>query len=144
MKPMKRILYTVLQLTWGLPQTLLGFAVFLKNYKEPHSLHRYAIHTTWKRDLSGVSLGLFIFTGKGCTRDTKDHEFGHSIQSLILGPLYLPLIGLPSLLWNRNWRKTLKRTGHVKNYFTFYTESWAEQIKRTVSGEEKKKEKTEC
>ncbi len=28
---MKKILYTILQLTWGFPQTLAGFIIFLKN-----------------------------------------------------------------------------------------------------------------
>ena len=27
---MKKILYTILQLTWGFPQTLAGFIIFLK------------------------------------------------------------------------------------------------------------------
>lgn len=27
------------------------------------------------------------------------HEYGHTIQSMILGPLYLIVIGIPSTLW---------------------------------------------
>lgn len=140
--PLRAAIFLLLQLTWGLPQTLAGFLVFLKNRKEPHELHRYAIHTTWTERLSGVSLGLFIFTGEDCTRDTKDHEFGHCLQSLILGPLYLPVIGIPSLLWNRTWRRNLKRNGRARNYFTFYTERWAEFHKRALTARDEKRKET--
>lgn len=30
---------------------------------------------------------------------TIKHEYGHQLQSYILGPLYLLIIGLPSGLW---------------------------------------------
>ena len=123
----------VIQLTWGFPQTLLGFFVFLKNIKEPHSLHRFSVYTRWRDDLSGVSLGLFTFTGSDCMDDMKNHELGHCVQSLILGPLYLFVIGLPSLIWNRRWTKNLKRGGLQKNYFTFFTEKWAESIKKRLT-----------
>lgn len=127
-----RLLFVALGLTWCLPQSLLGFCLFLKNRKEPHEVYRGAVHTLWPNRLSGVSLGLFIFTGKDCISDMKDHEFGHCLQSLLLGPFYLFVIGIPSLFWNRKWQRDLKRTGHVQNYFTFYTERWAEKIKASL------------
>lgn len=48
-----------------------------------------------------MSLGLFIFMFGGRyigDEETLKHEYGHSIQSKILGPLYLIVIGLPSLM----------------------------------------------
>ena len=58
----------------------------------------------WNGD-AGVSLGKFIFVPKSAGKDPSEfllnHEYGHTIQSLILGPLYLPLIGAPSFAWNR-------------------------------------------
>ena len=43
------------------------------------------------------------FEGKISVEELSDrllvHEYGHTIQSLILGPLYLVLIGIPSTLW---------------------------------------------
>ena len=140
--PLQAAIFMLLQSTWGLPQTLVGLIVFLANIREPHELHRCAVHTVWRERLSGVSLGLFIFTGEDCTRDTKDHEFGHCIQSLILGPLYLPLIGIPSFFWNRRWRRNLRRSGYAGNYFTFFTERWAEFNKRALWAADRKKEET--
>ena len=55
------------------------------------------------------------------------HEYGHTVQSLILGPLYLPVVGLPSLLWaqlppcRRIWREDV-------SYFSFFTEKTANSL----------------
>lgn len=47
------------------------------------------------------------------------HEYGHALQSAMLGPLYLPLIGLPSFLVSQD---IVRYDG---NNFDFYTEKWA-------------------
>ncbi|MFW5779968.1 MAG: hypothetical protein ACOCWI_00765 [Bacillota bacterium] len=80
----------------------------------------------------GVSLGMFIFVcasrDKEWTDKTKVHEYGHYLQSLILGPFYLFIIGLPSFIWcnNKKYRKLRKTTG--KSYFEFYPERWANYL----------------
>ena len=54
------------------------------------------------------------------------HEYGHSVQSAYLGPLYLFVIGIPSLIWAGcfdSWREK-----HNKSYYWFYTESWADKL----------------
>lgn len=73
-----------------------------------------------------VSLGMFIFMfGEYWIGDeeTKAHEYGHSIQSKILGPLYLLVIGLPSIIWAAFIYRFTK-----KSYFWFYTEAWANKL----------------
>ena len=35
---LKNVIYILIQCTWGLPQTLLGFIVLLINIKNKHSL----------------------------------------------------------------------------------------------------------
>ena len=54
------------------------------------------------------------------------HEYGHTIQSLILGPLYLPFVGLPSLLWAGCYRLFRIRRAYV----SVYPENWAEHLGR--------------
>ena len=57
------------------------------------------------------------------------HEFGHVIQSRILGWLYIPIIVIPSYIWYQcsklnnlpDWLATYK-------YYQFYTEWWANQL----------------
>ena len=110
---MKNVIYILIQCTWGLPQTLLGFIVLLINIKNKHYFYHGAIIT--ERNVpSSVSLGMFVFTTTNPMKDkrTKNkipdeelskrllvHEYGHTIQSLIFGPLYLIVMGIPSTLW---------------------------------------------
>jgi hypothetical protein len=54
---------------------------------------------------------------------TEMHELGHCRQSQILGWLYLPVIGLPSLLWAAWWNE-----GRKRSYYSFYTERWADRL----------------
>ncbi|MBO5514036.1 MAG: hypothetical protein J5961_05570 [Mogibacterium sp.] len=123
---MKKPLYTLLQYTWGLPQTLLGSAVYLAHRKDKHGKFGNAKVTYWNRP-EGLSLGKFIFVpAKGTS--LLDHEYGHTIQSLILGPAYLPLVGLPSLLWNRlpYFRNKRKNTG--RDYYSVIFEKTANKL----------------
>lgn len=123
---MKKPLYTLLQYTWGLPQTLLGSAVYLAHRKDKHGKFGNAKVTYWNGP-EGLSLGKFIFVpAKGTS--LLDHEYGHTIQSLILGPAYLPLVGLPSLLWNRlpYFRNKRKNTG--RDYYSVIFEKTANKL----------------
>jgi len=124
---MKTNVYSILQILWGLPQTLLGFAVFLRFCKEPHYRYHGVVVTEWKKK-KGLSLGLFLFIPEGdYGKDFLVHEYGHTIQSLLLGPLYLLVIGLPSVLWcNLPWCVAFRRKKKIL-YRSFYTECWADR-----------------
>lgn len=132
---MKKIGYGILQILWGFPQTLLGFAVFLCTVKASHYRYHGAIVTEWKKR-TGLSLGMFLFVPeRGDGKDFLVHEYGHTIQSLILGPLYLLVIGIPSLLWcNLSWCIAFRRKRKC-SYQTFYTERWANHLGEKVTGE---------
>ena len=122
---LKQILYVIVQCTWGLPQTIAGLCVFLLCRLKGVSccLYHGGICTHWQRG-GGVSLGLFFFCEPG-DRITA-HEYGHTIQSLILGPLYLFVIGLPSALWCnlKICREYRRKTG--RPYSWLYCEKWAD------------------
>ena len=117
------ILRIFLNGTWGFIQSTAGFFLFLKHIKCPHSFYRGVIRTEWPMN-GGISLGMFIFTpphpaphktaAKDRAFDTAEdetearcryceevavHEFGHTFQSLVLGPFYLLVVGLPSVFW---------------------------------------------
>jgi len=56
------------------------------------------------------------------------HEYGHCIQSLILGPLYLIAVGLPSYLWaNLPPLRKLRREKGL-SYYSVYPENWANAL----------------
>ena len=123
---MKKSLYTLLQYTWGLPQTLLGSAVYLALRNNRHEDFDGAKVTYWDRP-EGLSLGRYIFLpSRG--RALLKHEYGHTIQSLILGPAYLPLVGLPSLLWNRLPYFKSKRKTTGRDYYSVIFESSASKL----------------
>ena len=122
---MKRFFYTLIQCTWGLPQTAVGFLLFLywRLRGCPWHCRNGGICTHWYRG-GGVSLGLFFFCEP--TESLIRHEYGHTVQSLLLGPLYLPAVALPSLLWCglRACREYRRRTGTP--YSRLYCEKWAD------------------
>ena len=126
---MRRTLFTLAQLTWGLPQTLLGLLLFI--YWFPRSETRYCYHgamiTEWTAR-GGISLGLFVFVPQKTHPGVTVHEFGHCVQSLLLGPLYLIAVGIPSYLWaNLPALKKLRRdTG--RSYYSIYPENWANRL----------------
>lgn len=115
------VLAMCVQLTWGILQTLIGFVIFLANIARPHRLFRSAVLTEWKRD-EGVSLGLFIFVPRGAAEHFVAHEYGHCIQSMILGPLYLPLVLLPSLTWAGLPALERRRSAKGTSYYALFTE----------------------
>ena len=57
-------------------------------------------------------------------RSLLSHEYGHCLQSVMLGPLYLVVVGLPSFVWAN---VIYHRIEGVK-YTWFYTESWANYL----------------
>ena len=94
-------------------QSLLGLINFLLHIFDRHYFYHGAVITEWN-DKSSVFLGMFVFVTKEPyfydklkDENSKDelckrplvHEYGHTIQSLILEPLYLIIIGIPSTLW---------------------------------------------
>ena len=101
---MKKALYIFWQYLWGLPQNLVGAVLYLYYRLKgcPHFSYQGARVILWTVDAGSMSVGRYLFLHQSWR--PKDqfllaHEYGHTIQSLILGPLYLPLVGLPSILW---------------------------------------------
>ena len=119
-------LYVLGQCTWGLVQTLLGAVVWLACPGCPHSRYRGAVVTRW-RGRRGLSLGLFVFLPEEEDAHLLAHEYGHTLKSLLLGPLYLPVIGLPSLVWAGLPTLERRRTRRKTSYYAFYTERWADR-----------------
>lgn len=117
----------LLMYLWQLPQNLLG-ALYrnLLAYKEKvYIVNNTEDFTLYAKDTPGsVTLGRHIFISSRADSDTIKHEIGHVKQSQILGPLYLPLIGIPSILWAAVHEKIAPN----KSYYWFYTEKWANKI----------------
>lgn len=130
---MKTLLFRLWQWTWGFPQTLLGFLIYLWNFRKPHYRYHGCLVTRWAQRGS-LGVGMFLFLG--CDdAEVLVHEFGHSVQSMILGPLFLPIMGIPSFLWcNLKPCRRLRREKGV-SYYRFYPESTANRLGSLVTGE---------
>jgi len=126
MKTVKKILYLLIQCTWGLPQTLIGLGFYLKNRKCEHGFYRCSYDTKWNYR-GGISLGLFIFTPTDAFDNAqliRVHEYGHTIQSLLLGPLML-FIGIISCTWGNLPYFEKKRREEGVPYTACFVEAWA-------------------
>ena len=144
------MLFTLIQWTWGFFQTAAGAVLYLRHRRDRHFRWHGACVTVWKSP-SSVSLGKFIFLtddplyyyphlrGKigreDAARQLLVHEYGHSVQSLALGPLYLFAVGLPSILWNSlpGFRK--RRERKRISYYAVPFERGANRLGEIVTGE---------
>ncbi len=112
---------------WQLPQNLVALIMLLVLRGETRhrlgSIRFYFLKTF----PGGITLGEYIIVG---TRQelTVRHEFGHVLQSRYLGPLYLLVIGLLSLVhaWLNGVIGCCDR--HPEGYFHFWTERWANRL----------------
>lgn len=111
---------------WQMPQQIVGFWMMFAYLRKGRTNKMIPFETSVVFRVSGfkggLSLGKYIFVNI-LNYDLIRHEYGHSRQSKILGWLYLPVIGLPSLIWFHCYKKTWK-----KSYYWFYTERWADYL----------------
>lgn len=123
----------VLFYIWQLPQNLLGL-LLLGWYKHEQVYHRLNGRTFYftTEMISGISLGNYIIMNRQDREDGMRHEYGHTIQSRWLGWLYLPIIGLPSGLYNLIDRYILEPLiGWEASYRLYYCmpwEAWADKL----------------
>ena len=125
---MKRILETITAFTWELLQTLCGAVVILflgAKFVQWEGNRRIF----FSAGMSGaVSLGRYIIVDKYYLNNytVHRHEYGHTRQSLMLGPLYLFVIGIPSICWAGLYGTVIPSTHN--GYYRFYTERWADKL----------------
>ena len=122
---------------WQLPQNLCGII-----YRSISENNRISVVETYdsrsvgakvylQKANGGVTLGKYIFINQDYIDEeiVIKHECGHVKQSKILGPLYLLVIGIPSILhaWLNNYIGCCWKNGEY-NYYHFYTEKWANKL----------------
>lgn len=136
MKPLRWAI-RVLLFVWELPQNLLGIGALAYDraigYVVRIAFERERLMIETRR--RAISLGLFVFWTSRSNRwieldqRNRNHEWGHSVQSRILGPLYLPVVGVPSTLrviYLIAYRKIKGR--RWQGYFDGFPENWADRL----------------
>lgn len=131
MKLIMNYIRNLILFIWQLPQHLLailyiGYLVMMCKDLGVDSRYKQAIVIPCVMR-GAITLGCYVFVGLNSEyRKTVKHELGHTIQSKILGPLYLIVIGIPSITYCglRRIFPSLRK----KNYYNFYTEKWANNL----------------
>lgn len=121
----------VISCIWEGLQKIVAHLVILFSHAEYCGEYEGAKLYFWRHS-GGMSLSTHIFlpfgelTMSDFQRNYIKHEYGHTRQSKYLGPFYLLVIGLPSLLWASCGKEY--RQKHNKSYYSFYTERWANKL----------------
>lgn len=126
----ENILYWI----WQLPQNLLG--VLWRNIKKDsiitdisnNDIESVGAKAYLIKAGGTVTLGKYVFISQ-TYRDqgmTIKHECGHVKQSKMLGPLYLIVIGVPSIL--HRWLNDYIGCNEESGYSHFYTEKYADKL----------------
>lgn len=124
-------MFRKLLIFWELPQFILAVLILVtvrKRIKETIKYRNSKIYLV-KGFPGGLSLSFIIFLNsrkKSNLRIIK-HEYGHTLQSLILGWLYLLIVGLPSITRAMIWSR---RKLEEKKYYCRFPENWADLLGR--------------
>lgn len=110
-------LYWLLALTWGIIMTLIGYIVaFVLIMLDilPIKYNQVSYFELGKEPWGGVSLGM-IFIRDTNERDIsiEPHEYGHTFQNAVLGPLFPFLVAIPSAI--RYWYQVIREKKGLKN-----------------------------
>lgn len=113
----KQFLYTIWLCIWNfIPTTIGAFSWLICRFIGYETkFYKGAIVTIVKNKKfnAGLNLGLFIFISEGA-ENLLPHEWGHSIQGCILGPLWIFLVGIPSTV--RFWYREFIRKYNYDKY----------------------------
>ena len=121
---MRKLFYT-LNLTWGLPMTLIGAIVALcllavgKHPERYGDCWCFTVGKGW----GGVSLGMVMIVAQGASTHTKNHEHGHAIQNALYGVFTPFIVAIPSA--TRYWYRKGKDPDSLPPYDSAWFEGQA-------------------
>lgn len=125
-----RILYFVLSFTWGAMLSIPGALIFLILCAAncPVRKNGFGWAVVVGKGSSGFSMGPFSILNREYDEYLLNHEFGHSIQNCIFGPLMLPVIVIPSVI--RYWYRVYRfnhgtRYNELRGYYDIWFEKTA-------------------
>lgn len=109
--------------TWELPQTIAALIVCAVARKKPESVDGLTrVYIPWNR---AFTLGQFICAPTMTSKSVIKHEYGHTRQSLILGWLYLPIVGISSAIIYIIYHACGKTPDW---YHSKFPENWADKL----------------
>lgn len=137
------IIFWVVSCTWGIIMTTIGAVAtvslnlikvigtwFGKELKIKTHLNGCSFITEVGGNWGGLELGAFALCGnysednKDWFAHTRKHEFGHAIQHLYMGPLFIFIVAIPSAA--RYWYKRIMQKMGKKFPNYWYDSIWFE------------------
>ena len=137
------IMFWVVSLTWGIIMTSIGliatgilnlvkFAGSVAGYDLKIKTHRNgcSLITEVGGNWGGLELGAVALCGnysekhKSWFEHTRKHEFGHAIQHLYMGPLFIFIVAIPSA--TRYWYERIMSKKGKKFPYGWYDSIWFE------------------
>ena len=146
-----KIITIVLNWTWGIIINIIGalaslvcLATGLFEVKKcPNSPLLAIVLKDYSHTMGSATLGMFCITGRTnyyafiSSKEFKDkevtnfsvmdHEWGHTIQNAIVGPLFL-LVALCSVTWCGIIYSLKRKKDPSLSYYSFRTEKWANKL----------------
>lgn len=125
------ILHWILMFTWALPTTILGLlitVILLLAGKRPER-YGHAYRFVFGKNWGGLTMGLMFMQDSSRNDFVARHEYGH-IHQIILGPLFLFLVAIPSAI--RYWIHTLSKKGNLPAYDEIWFERSATNLGELV------------
>ena len=137
------IMFWVVSLTWGIIMTSIGLIatgslnlvkliakLFKKDLKIKTHINGCSLITEVGGNWGGVELGAVALCGnysesnKYWFEHTRRHEFGHAVQHLLFGPLFIFVVAIPSA--TRYWYQRIMQ-GKGKHFASdWYDSIWFE------------------
>ena len=131
-----KFLYYLLNYTWGLVYTIMGYLLMLllipfgKIKRSFYSNLCFEFYGWFPLKGFGFSLGTVFFTTKDPAGYLVIHEFGHTIQNAIFGPLTLFVVTIPSMLrfWYRRIYERVTKSFYKPPYESIWFEGTASEL----------------
>lgn len=133
------ILFWVISLTWGIIMTSIGLIataalniakLFNKKLKIKTHINGCSLITEVGGNWGGVELGAVALCGNYSESNnywfehTRCHEFGHALQHLIFGPLFIFVVAIPSAC--RYWYQRIMQKKGKSFSSDWYDSIWFE------------------
>lgn len=126
--------FKILSWTWGLPMTLIGYAVAVVLRWLDYRPHQWGGSTYFQvgRHWGGVSFGPITVVDNNTDDYILNHEFGHAIQNCYWGLLFPFVIAIPSFI--RYWFREavvyfgIRELCELPGYYTIWFEKQASNL----------------
>lgn len=123
-----KYIYYILSATWGILPNIVAVIFIIVAVASGKDIKKYGWNFYIEFDINfGLNIGILCIVPKNASTRTKNHEHGHGIQNIYLGPFVLTTCYLPSAI--RYWIRELFKDKITTDYDNAWFEGSA-----TISG----------